>query len=418
MWEKLAINGGKPVRERAFSQWPIYGGDELKLVREVLDSRHWGGWWPREKCEEFQEKFAKHQGAAYGIICGNGSVAIETALRALGIKAGDEVIVTPVTWIATATSVLMVNAVPIFVDVDPQSYCLDPEKIGAVVTKKTKAIVLVHFGGIVADMDSIMEVADKYRLAVVEDAAHAHGAKWGERGAGSIGHIGTFSFQDLKLMTAGEGGIILTNDERLNEKCRSLVNCGRLSENDSFGQQVLGSNFRTTNFQAAILLAQLGRLNGQNEKRRENVNYLQKELEKVEGVYPIKGYEKATNVYYTVGFRYDPGKFGGVSGQKFVGALHAELLSEDRNSPAGKIPLIQLQNQPVYKHELFVTSTEAFPQACSEVRSKLDYSKIKCPIAENLNIVRLGHRMFLGTKEDMNDVVGAIVKIQKHSSEL
>ena len=212
---KLALNGGEPVVTGALGKrWPIFGEREEKALLGVLRS---GEWNRRDKVDEVGQAFAAYQDAKYAIPLANGTVALQCALKAAGVDAGDEVIVPALTFVATATSVVLVNAVPIMVDVDPLTYNISPEAIEAAITPKTRAIIPVHNGGYPADMDAIMEIADRHGLRVIEDCAHAHGSQWRGKGVGSIGHLGTFSFQIGKTLTCGEGGMVLTNDETLAE---------------------------------------------------------------------------------------------------------------------------------------------------------------------------------------------------------
>jgi dTDP-4-amino-4,6-dideoxygalactose transaminase len=284
----LAINGASPVRTEPFSAWPVHDQQEVKAITQVVES---GKWWrfayatgvevqeridagEISKVLEFSRAFAQHQQAQYGIAVANGTGSLEIIFKALGIGPGDEVIVPAYTYVASATAVLQVNAVPIFVDVDPETYNLNPDLLEAAITPRTKAIEPVHFGGQPADMDRILEIAQKHGLFVVEDAAHAHGSEWRGRKVGALGDAGSFSFQSSKNMTAGEGGIILTNDTNLAERCDSLLWAGREKGRPWYEFHRLGWNYRLTEFQAAILLIQLGRLEAQNERRMENARYL------------------------------------------------------------------------------------------------------------------------------------------------
>ena len=237
---KLALSGGKPVRERPFPAWPVFDAREEKLMLEVLRS---GQWWrytlgealdptagessQRSKVADFQERFAAMHGSQYGIACANGTAALEVALRALGVGPGDEVIVPPYTFIATATAPMLIGATPVFCDIDLATLNLDPARLEEAITPRTKAIVPVHFAGLAADMDAIGRIAARHGIAVIEDAAHAHGGYWNGRPLGSIGAAATFSFQASKNMTAGEGGLITTNDPAVAEICESLVWVGR-----------------------------------------------------------------------------------------------------------------------------------------------------------------------------------------------
>ena len=214
MSEKLALLGGTPVKARPFPTWPQYDENEEKALIDVLHSRIW---WrtPGKQTLEFEERFAAYQEAKYGIACTNGTAALEIAVAALGIGLGDEVIVPDFTFIATASAVLSVGAMPVLVDVDPNTYCIDPEKVEALITPRTKAIIAVHIAGHPADMDRLQEIARIHNLSIIEDSSHAHGSEWKGKKIGAIGSIGTFSFQSSKLMTAGEGGLLVTNNEDL-----------------------------------------------------------------------------------------------------------------------------------------------------------------------------------------------------------
>jgi dTDP-4-amino-4,6-dideoxygalactose transaminase len=213
----------------------------------------------------------------------NGTVSLELALQAAGIGHGDEVIVPAYTWEGTAAAVLFSGAAPVFVDVDPESYCLDATRIEAAITPRTRAIIPVHLGFRFADMDAIIG-AGRHRLFVLEDCAHAHGGRWRDRGAGSIGHAGSFSFQTSKLMTAGEGGMVTTNDIELADQVIRLASCGRPPRRETNGVPALGHNYRMTEFQAAILLAQLERLEERTLLRERMTTRLESALAGVRGI--------------------------------------------------------------------------------------------------------------------------------------
>jgi dTDP-4-amino-4,6-dideoxygalactose transaminase len=238
---QLAFFGGSPLRTKPFPSWPVFDVHEEQALLEVLRS---GKWWrysygegvelrepeagqPRSRVAEFQEAFACLQGAQYGVACANGTAALEVALKALGTGPGDEVIVPAYTFIATASSVLMVNAIPVFVDIEPDTFNIDSKRVEEAITPNTKGIIPVHFAGQAADMEAILSVARLHNLWVLEDAAHGHAGSWKDRGLGSIGHAGTFSFQASKNMTAGEGGLITTSDRDLAVLCESYVWAGR-----------------------------------------------------------------------------------------------------------------------------------------------------------------------------------------------
>ena len=333
---KLALSGGKPVRERPFPAWPVFDAREEKLMLEVLRS---GQWWrytlgealdpaagessQRSKVADFQERFAAMHGSQYGIACANGTAALEVALRALGVGPGDEVIVPPYTFIATATAPMLIGATPVFCDVDLTTLNLDPARLEEAITPRTKAIVPVHFAGLAADMDAIGRIAARHGIAVIEDAAHAHGGFWNGRPLGSIGAAATFSFQASKNMTAGEGGLITTNDPAVAEICESLVWVGRKMGRPWYEHHRLGWNYRLTEFQAALLIAQLERLEEQTARRQRNAEYLSTRLRKVPGIQPLAVPSYATgHAWHIYVFRFDAETFG-VSRGTFLQGAHS-----------------------------------------------------------------------------------------------
>jgi len=272
---ELAILGGDAVRTKPFSRWPQYLPTDAVRLQKVLESGHWGGFpVPSPYAREFAEKFAELHGARYGLCIANGTIALIAALRAAGIRFGDEVIVPAYTWDGTATAVLFAGGVPVFADVDPDTYCLDVAAAERAVTARTRAVIPVHLAMRFTDMNALTALAKKHDLKIIEDCAHAHGGQFEGRGAGSMGDLGCFSFQESKLMTAGEGGIVLTNSLAHFEHLQSQVNCGRASLTDEFSQQVLGSNYRMTEWQSAMLLGQLEMLPALAERRARGARRL------------------------------------------------------------------------------------------------------------------------------------------------
>lgn len=415
---KLAIKGGNPVAPGGLrANWPIFSDEEKKALLEVLES---GKWWRgayRDSSEsrvgQFENEFCKYLGVKYGVAVTNGTAALELALKAAGIEAGDEVIVPAVTFIATATAVLAVNAVPIFVDIDPETYQIDPNKVEEAITNKTRAVIPVHYGGYPADMDRIMEIAEDQDLIVVEDCAEAHGSEWRGRKVGSIGHLGCFSFQMGKPLTCGEGGFVATNDEELAKKCFSYHNIGRIPGRPFYEHHLPGWNMRMTEFQGAILLCQLKRLPGQTEKRYVNGEYFARELEKIGGICALKRDPRITKRgYYFFLMRYNEEEFEGVSQDAFLKALQAEGIS------AGKA-----HNQPLYKNPVFIEmhfGRTGCPVRCPLYGKTIDYSKFYCPIAEYVyerEVVALG-KDFLLERSQVDLVLEAIRKIKENIYEL
>ena len=258
----LALWGGEPVKKTPFPVWPHFDDHERAALLEVLES---GQWWrtPGTRTLEFEEAFARYHDARHGIAVTNGTAALEVSLAALGIGPGDEVIVPDYTFVATASAVLFTGALPVLVDVTAGTYCLDPDLAEAAITPRTKAIVVVHVAGHPADMDRFVEIAHRHKVYLVEDSAHAHGSEWRGQKVGALGDFGTFSFQQSKLMTAGEGGIIVTNHDDLERRARSIHDCGRMPGQWYYAHFVYGSNYRLSEWQGAVLLQQLARLDEQ-----------------------------------------------------------------------------------------------------------------------------------------------------------
>jgi len=421
---RLAIFGGTPERSRPFPSWPVFDDSEEEALLDVLRS---GNWWryshgqavdataaeagqPSSKVAEFQAAFAEFQGARYGIACANGSAALEVALKALGVGPGDEVIVPPYTFIATATAALNVNAVPIFADIDYETFNLAPQRVEEAITPRTRAVIPVHFAGQAADMDAFLGIAQRHNLVVLEDAAHGHGATWKGRGLGSIGHAGTFSFQASKNMTAGEGGLIITNDRDLAELCESYVWGGRKIGRPWYEHHRLGWNYRMTEFQGAILSQQLKRLAGQNARRRENAAYLDAQLVKLPGIRPLRIQPYATgHSHHLYIFRFDEAEFG-VSRAGFLAALQAE-----------GIPCLAGYAHPLYKNPMFLRHDfypRGCPVTCGHYDRAIDYASFEalCPNAERAcrEAVWLEHRLLLAEREDMDDIVRAVEKVHEH----
>ena len=289
--------------------WPVWGEREVELLREVLESGQWGGFNPIVK--RLERDFAAFQHCAHGVSLANGTVAIEVALEALGIGPGDEVIVPAISFISTATAVSRAGATPVFVDIERSTFNMDPERAAAAVSPKTKALMAVHFGGQLADMDRLMALAAERGLILMEDAAHAHGSEWRGRRAGSLGLLGTFSFQNSKVMTAGEGGMLTTNDAEVAARVRSLADQGRRPGEGWFFHFSLGTNYRLTAWQAAVLVAQLERLPEQIRLRQRNAELLLAELAEVEGLrFQAAPPEANAHSWYLLLGRIDAAQFG------------------------------------------------------------------------------------------------------------
>lgn len=405
---KLALKGGKPVRIKPFPKWPVFDDRELRALREVLESGFWG---IGGKCKEkFEKKFAAYQHAKYGIAVTSGTAALEISLRSLGIGCGDEVIVPSYTFIATAMAVLYVNAIPVFADIEPETYTMDPESVESLISDKTKAILPVHIGGRPANMDALLSTAKKNGLHIVEDACQAWGAEWRGRRVGAIGDMGAFSFQSSKNITSGEGGIIVTNNEDLYERAWSLHNCGRLPQKPWYEFYLPGTNYRMTEFQAAILLVQMERFEEQTKRRMENARYLNSKLSKIDGVKPLKEDERITrHAYHLYIFRIDSEAFGGASKFVIAKALQAE-----------GIPVSVGYSKPLYK-EACLDYFRKCPLSCPYYSKPVDYSNVKTPVAEKACYhegLWLPQYVLLGSRDDMDDIISAIEKVKENIEEL
>ena len=262
--------------------WPQAGEREAEFLRQVLASPQWGGFHPF--VAEFEKKFASYQHSSFAISTFNGSVSLELALAVLNIGPGDEVIVPAISFITTATAVSRTGAVPVFVDIDPLSLNIDPAQVKDAISERTKAIIAVHFGGVICDLGALTKICQEYHLTLLEDAAHAQGSEWRGQRAGSFGLVGSFSFQNGKVLSAGEGGVLVTSNADFADRARSVANCGRLSGRPFYEHHNLGTNFRLTAFQAAVLLAQLERLPGQILTRMQNAAHLKSLLSEVDEV--------------------------------------------------------------------------------------------------------------------------------------
>ncbi len=412
--EKLAIFGGEPVRTGPVAPWPQFDQREVDNLMDALKAGGWGGYpEPMPMAAAFADRFARFQDALYGVMCSNGSVSLELALIAAGVGWADEVIVPAYTWIATAAAPVHVNAVPVFVDSDPVNYCIDPAGIEAAITSRTRAIIPVHLGASVADMDRIMEIARRHDLVVIEDCAHAHGAKWKGRGVGSIGDFGSFSFQTSKPMTCGEGGIVITNNREYAKRVHSLVNCGRKEgAYAKFEGDVFGYNYRITEFQAAVLLAQMEKFGAWLEKRQANLERLTSMLDEADvGVHVITRDSRVTSrgVYEAV-LKYDAGAFNGLDREVFLKALVAEGVEMEGDFYV-----------PVYQSEIFRASAAQWPALRERYGDGIGPDAARCPVAEHAaykESLWLHHSYLMGDEADVDDIVRAVVKVHGHSKEL
>lgn len=406
---ELAVLGGAPVRTQPYPQWPEHDGRELEAVATVVRSGVWGGHpVPAPKAAEFAERFASYQGARYGVVMMNGTVTLEVALKALAIGWGDEVIVPAITFEATYYACISAGALPVIVDVTEETLTIDPALVEASVTPRTKAIIPVHLGHHVADMDRIMDIAKKHGLAVVEDCAHAHGQRWNGKGAGCIGDLGSFSHQSSKTLTSGEGGTLLTDDERLAYLASSIVDCGRPKDPDE-KEYTFGANYRLGEVDAALLLAQLERFEEQRVKREAAGRYFEEQSRGIPGVRLLPADPRVSRwSFYMYIFAIDPQAFAGVGNEAVCDALEAEGIPAYNGYRSAS------------DAELFDVSLSRLPAAV-EHADRLDRSKMRFPVADRVTRgeqVFLEHPIFLAGTEGIDDVLEALAKIQRNAGEL
>ncbi len=410
----LALVGGKPQRQQPYPSWPIWTQAEVDAVQSVVTSGRWISLQGTE-VQNFETEFAAYHDAAYGIAVVNGTVALKLALTAAGVGVGDEVLMPGYTFVTTATAALEVGAIPVFVDIDPETYTMDPSHAEALITSRTRAVMPVHLGGRPADMDAILDLAQQHDLIVIEDAAQAWGAAWNGAKVGALGHIGGVSFQASKNITAGEGGMMLTNDPAIGEMARSLSNCGRQPEGLWYAHYVLGGNYRLSEFQGAVLRVQLQRYPEHLELRQANAAYLERGLAEIDGISTMRPDPRVTaNAYHLFFMRYDSEAFGGASKHQFIKALQAEGIQGVNGGYS-----LPVYRQPVMQTKNFGLST---PPLFHGVHPEPpDYRQIALSATDracDYEAVWIRQSMLLGDRQGMDDIIEAILKIQRHCDEL
>lgn len=411
--ETPALLGGTPVRREPFPGWPRVDDRDEKALIDVLRSGHWyrgSG----DEVDRFESAYAELTGAKHCVATANGTSSLITSLAALGVGPGDEVIVPPYTFIATVNAVLLHFALPAFVDTDPETFQIDARKVEAAITDRTAAIMPVHLGGSVADLDAILDVARKHKLPVVEDACQSHLAEWRGRKVGTWGSAGGFSFQNSKNLTSGEGGAILTNDGELAERCYRFQNnsSGRQGTGDHFSYLGgRGANLRLTEFQGALLMSQMTRLEHQSRTREQNAKYLTTMLEEIPGISPAKMYEGCTrNAYHLYMFRVKGDAWEGLPRAKFLKALAAEGIP----ASGGYSPL----NKQSFLRDAVASKgyKRLYPK---EVLERWE-GRNQCPANDLLceEAVWFTQNMLLGDRADMEQIAAAVRKIQAHAGSL
>ncbi len=404
----LALLGGEKAKSKPFPIWPHYDEAEERALKQVLESRIW---WrtPGSKTLEFEQAFAKFHGARHGIAVTNGTAALEVAMAGLGIGAGDEVILPDFTFVATASAVLFANALPVLVDVDPGTYCINPDLVEEAITPRTKAVIAVHMGGHPADLDRLKKITDRKKLALIEDSSHAHASEWKGKRIGTFGVAGTFSFQSSKLMTAGEGGIIISNDEKFERQARSVHDCGRMPGEWFYSHFIYGSNYRLSEWQGAVLQAQLGRLDEQTQVRHRNGRLLDRLLGMIPGITPQKLDDRCTrNGQYAYIFHVNKKEFAGIATDRFIAAMNAEGIPNQASYP------------PLHQLHMFRNGEYRKRLCGKQAKERHAFLKRRFPATQKAawETVWIPQPALLGDEEDVEEIAASLSKIQKHAKDL
>ena len=400
MSNRLAINGGTPIRikNKVPLAKPFIGEEEIKSALNVLRSgilTSATGKGP--KVVELEKKYARYNGVKHAVACCNGTAALHIALMSLGIEPGDEVITTPFSFIASANAVLLVGAIPIFVDIDPLTYTIDPNKIEKAITPNTKAIIPVHLFGCPSEINTIKEIASQNDLYIIEDIAQAHGARYKGKMVGSFGDIGCYSFYATKNIHAGgEGGLIVTNNEELANRCKMMVAHGQTVK---YEHNILGFNYRMMELSAAIALAQFDRLEYFNEKRIEHAKILDETLQSLKGISAPYKPNHVDHVYHLYVAKIL--ETSDWSRDEFIAALNAEGIGAAEVYPI-----------PIYKQQVYRNINDPKINWAANICKYPDYMKIKCPTTEKLcqQLIQLPVHPNL-TSQDMQDIGKALKKI-------
>lgn len=411
-----AVLGGLPVRTKGWPVWPVWNAetDEKRLINDIRS-----GIWSRGKmATEFEEKWAGILGVKRSLLVVNGTNALITSLMQLNIGGGDEVIVPPYTFIATVDAVLATGAMPVFADVDPDTFQIDPAKMEEKITPRTRAIIPVHILGLPADMPRIMQIAQKHNLSVVEDACQAHLAEINHQKVGTFGDAGCFSFQNSKNLAIGEGGAIVSNNPEFMDRCYSYHNYGMpygtVVGAVGAGTVIHGTKLRITEYQAAIGLAQLERLDDQTTTRNVNAQYLKSKIINIPGITPYKLYDTVTRAaFHLFPFRYNKKAFKDLPRRDFLKALNAEgIPCSSGYATLNTMPFLG----HAFKSKNF---TRFYPEKMLDINRY--NAQNQCPVNDRLcneEAVWISQNMLLGTQADMDDIALAIEKIQINADKI
>jgi len=405
---ELALLGGDPVRKAPYPSWPVFDERDIEMVTQIIKSGNWGGFpYPGPQTSIFIRKFLNLQGGQYAVAMANGTVTLEVACRAAGLGWGDEVIVPAYTFQATSAGPMAAGVIPIIADIDPETYCIAPEAIEAAITEKTRAIIPVHNGAQMADMDAIMDIATHHNLIVIEDCAHAHGAKWRGNGAGTFGHFGSFSLQSSKTLTSGEGGILICATQELADRAASINDCGR--PHDLAGETyTMGANYRMPELQAGLANVAIERFPAQMQEREAMADYLDEALSEVPGVRVLRrDIRHTTRSFYRYIFAIDPDVFG-FDHNVLNNALRKEGILVDAGYPA------------MHRYKLFQPQLSRLPVP-SAFPERLQFDQMHFPEAERAaerEAVWVNECVFRAGRQGIDDVTDALKKIYENRARL
>lgn len=410
----LAILGGPPLRRRPWPPWPHVGAGDVERLKDVIESRNLGGIpFPNTRHRQFAERFTARLGARYGILMANGTVSLSVALRALGVHAGDEVITTAFTWIGTVSGIVHVNAVPVLADISDETWCLDPASVEAAITDRTRAIMVVHLGNQVADMDALTDIARRHELLLIEDCAHAHFAEWRGRCVGTLGDAGSYSFETSKIMTSGEGGFLATDDEETFHRALSLVHVGRKeAPYDRYPGRVFGWNHRATEMQAAVLLGQLDGFDELDAQRTAMAKLLTEGLLEVGGFTALPDDERVTRRQcYELLFRFDSDAWEGLHRDEVLAALLAENVEFEGNT----------FYPPLHRDPLFHITADDWPAIRERYGEKISPDAFDLPVADRVGTdeaVWIHQSLLAVERRDVQDMLDAVTKLRDNLDSL
>ncbi len=410
--DKPALLGGKPMHSGSWPRWPEWREAWEPEILQILRSGRWYRGGSGGKVPEFEAGYANLLGAKRCLATASGTTALITALHVMGVDAGDEVIVSPFTFIATYNAVLMHKALPVFADTDPETLTMDPQSIESRITDRTRLILPVHIYGMPCDMDPINAIARKHNLGVVEDACQAWLASYKGQKCGTLASLGCFSFQNSKHIPSGEGGAITSNNEELIDRCTAFHNCGRATGSfQGRGCFTRGSNFRMQHFQASMLLQQFDKLVKETKIRQDNASYLSAGLAEIPGISPVRLPRDSESVWHLYAMRYDAKQFNGLSRGGFMKALRAEgIPCSDGYSEQYNDGLLDEAIGSRGFQRLFGA------QRLRDYRESFQQLKGNRQVCETT--VAIGQNMLLSPRSDMDQILAAIGRIAAHSGEL